>query len=304
MKKYRLGLTTLIFVIYYLSSNISCKKNENSSSVGNTQINEDVLKPSELVLEKSRSVLRDTWFKETRDVAQRSEDSEAMEIVSFIEKNSVLSEPVPEGSRFLETSNEPEYFSIIPIVFGDNSLGPIWAKYYSPIESGGVAHFQPDVRTIVIKSHIRVTPLWHGIILLHEGRHAREFISRQYNWKDMEIFCKEERDTHDFQNRVTLKIGGNRYHNLVSSLAVDIESKLEEKGYTPGQAILHRSSHIQELEEIFTPALSSLEMNFRETSVWIHANFILLEKRFGEDAPQKKAQYLKMVYSETSTQPN
>lgn len=281
----------------------SCKRSESTVPVANISPDDDMLGRDELVLERDRFILRDTWFRETRDVAEKSGDGEAMEIVSFIEKNSTLSEPVPEGSRLLEAGNEATWFSYIPIVVGDDSLGPVWKKYYSPMESGGVAHFQPDVRGMVIKSHIKVTPLWHGIILLHEGRHAREFITRNYNWRDTETFCKEERDTHDFQNRVTLKMGGDRYRDLVSSLATNIESKLKEKGYAPGQAILSRSSHIPELEEIFTPALSTLEKEFRETSVWIHANFVLLERTFGENAPEKKALHMKTIYLKSGILP-
>lgn len=290
-------ISALIFLSLY-------KKDEDAGPKKNVQALEEKPKPEELVSEKNRFVLRATWLNDAKEVAEKSGDSEAMGIISFIEKNSALSEPTPQGARLLESGNGPLWFSFVPIVVGDDSMGPMWEKYYSPMGSGGVANFQPDARGLVIKSHIKMTPFWRGIILLHEGRHAREFITRQYDWKDTQMFCGEERDTHDFQNRVTLKLGGKRYHDLVLSLAMDIEGKLKTKGYKPGQAVVHRSSHIPELEEIFTPAQSTLEKDYRESSVWIHANFLLLEQTFGVEAPEKKALYLKTIYSGTGILPD
>jgi len=283
---------------------ISCKKSPTESVVKTEVRSEDVLTEAETVLERNRFALRTTWFKDAREVAEKTKNEEAKSIASFMEENSALAEPDLQGSRFLETANGSLWFILVPIVVGDNSKGPMWQAYYSKMGSGGVANFQPDVRAIVIKSHIKMTPTWRGIVLLHEGRHAKEFITRQYDWQDPETYCNEERDTHDLQNLLVMGIGGEKYKTFVNTLAEEMEAELKEKGFSPGEASVSRSKNYPELDEIFSPSLSTLERDFRETSVWIHANFLMLEKKFKNKADEKKSLFLKTRYASKGILPS
>lgn len=282
---------------------ISCKKSP-AESVTETRVrNENVLTEAETVSERNRFTLRTTWFNDAREVAEKTKNEEAKSIVSFLEENSVLAEPDPQGSRFLEAGNSKLWFMLVPIVIGDNSKGPMWEKYYSKMGSGGVANFQPEPRAIIIKSHIKMTPAWRGIVLLHEGRHAREFITRQYNWRDPETYCNEERNTHDLQNLLMMGMGGEKYKAFINNLAGKLEAELKEKGFSPGEASISRGNHYPELDEIFSPSLSTLERDFRETSTWIHANFHMLEKRFEKEASRKKSLFLKNMYNSNGILP-
>lgn len=251
---------------------------------------------NEMVAEKNRGVLRNLWIGDAVTVAQKSGDVQALQVSHFLQENSVLAEPEPRGVRFVEgAENNKRWFAIIPLVVGDENLGPNVRRFTSANDPG-FAHFLPDQRAMIVKSHVRISPLWRGIITLHEGNHALEFISERYNWRDQKIFCEKERDTHNFQNRVTEKIGGESYRVFLASLASEIKQEMQKKGVPLGQGIWHRSHSFPELDAIFGPPESGLERDFRETSVWIHAYFVLYESVFGKDAEEKKALFLKTLY--------
>ena len=251
------------------------------------------------VLEKDRSVLRSNWLAAARAVATKSANAQAQEVISFLEANNILVEPTVEGVKLLETSKDKNWFGFQLLVQGDGRISPVWEEMYTVANASFVANFNADVRMLVVKSHIPTSETWKGIVLLHEGNHALQCIMRRYDFHDPQVFCDEERDTHEFQNRITEKIGGERYTSFVNALSVELEEKLRKKGYKPGEVVYRRDRHFSELDDIFGPSESALERDFRETSVWIHASFIMLERAFGDQAPSQKSLFLKTLYNKS-----
>lgn len=287
--------TALSFSVIWLTTRKENNKQKPSTQNQITQ-NQEKTKGSDFILETNRFKIRDRLFKDAQDVADVSGVQEAKEIVKFLKENSIISEPTPEGVRILESAQGPTWFHFIPLIVGDDTKGELWESFYSSHGSMGVANFLPDSRGMIIKSHLPMSHLWTGIILIHEGRHAREFLTRKYNWKEGKIYCTEERDTHELQNQIMQKFGGEKYRTFVQKLAEEIEIILKAQGYRPGEAVISRTRNYPELNEIFTPALSELERDFRETSVWIHANFLAIEKTYGAQAPEQKILFLNTLY--------
>jgi len=289
MKK---SVVWIVGVVAVFITFTSCRKPD-------TQVVENInMKKSEMVVERDRHVLRSNWFADARRIAENTGSKEALSIATFLEENSILSKPQPNGALCIEGQRSDLWFMVVPITLNDKNAGPLWDSFYSSHGSGGVAHFLPDKRAIVLKSHIRVSPDWRGILMLHEGRHALEFLTRRYDWQDHETFCNEERDTHEFNNLLIEKIGGPAYAAFVQSLSESIEAKIRQKGYSPGDIMMFREEHYPELDQIFSPALSTLERDFRESTVYIHAHFIMFERAFGDDAPQRKSEFLFAFYKE------
>jgi len=283
----------IIGVLAVIITLISCRKPDN-------QITETVnMKDSEMVLETNRHTLRSNWFADAKIVAEMTQNKEALSIAAFLEENSVLAEPHPNGLKYIEGQRSDLWFTVVPITVEDKTAGPIWTKFYSVYESGGAAHFLPDRRTIVLKSHIRMTSAWRGILMLHEGRHALEFLTRQYDWQNQETYCNEERDTHEFNNLLVESIGGPAYVAFVQSLSESIEAKIRQKGRSPGDIMMSVEEYHPELEQIFQPSLSPLERDFRENLVNIHAHFIMLERNFKDEASRKKSELLFALYKHT-----
>ncbi|MFA7194002.1 MAG: hypothetical protein WC087_03745 [Candidatus Paceibacterota bacterium] len=288
----------VIIAIIILVINHNDKKKHSTVSFENESSHMVVIE------ELDRTKLYNQWFTAAKDIAQKTKDPEAIEICEFIEKSVLLAEPHPNGGRFLQGAREDQkhYFGLVMMCKGDQDAGFDWRRdYYSVAGSG--ARFMPDGPMMIIKSHIPTSTLKQGLILLHEGRHARQFLTQRYNWTDAKKFCEEERDTHNFQNRITSALLGESYTKLVIDISHEYEKALADGGFKPGEALAHRSREFTEFDSIF-PAISKFEQDFRDTSIWIHANFIMLERAFGAEAENHKAIFLFQLYKESGIVPN
>lgn len=244
-----------------------------------------------------RSPLFEEWMRAARNIATKTGDEEAVAICDFIEQSALLAEPVENGARFLQAGREdqPTHFALVMMTDRDSALKDLhWRQIFSDT-SGPGAFFKPDMMSMIIKSHVPVSDLKKGLVMLHEGRHARECLTRAYDWTNPRIFCEEERDTHDFQNRLTEGMLGKPYIDVVEKIADEIEHALDLAGVKPGEALPYRERSFTELDEIF-PVASQFERDFRDTSVWIHAIFRTLERHFGKDAQEQKALALLNIY--------
>lgn len=287
----------IIFIAAIILS--SCSKPPERSSKHNESTTTRTFKATELVTEQNRDTLRSLWITDAIAVADKSGDLQAIQVATFLKENNVLAKPEPQGVRFIEgAENNKLWFALVPLIVGDENLGPIVSRY-TRADDPGFAHFLPDQRTMILKSHVKISPTWRGIITLHEANHALEFISVGYNWHDQKIFCEKERDTHNFQNRVTEKLGGENYRKLLKTLVEEIKTVHQKKGLDVGVGIWHRDHNYPELEIIFGTAESELERDFRETSVWIHVYFVIYEEHFGTTAEDQKALFLKTLYSQS-----
>lgn len=159
------------------------------------------------------------------------------------------------------------------------------------------ANFSPANNNIGIKEYEPTSDSWKGIMLLHEGLHAHRYMTEHYDWLDSRIYCYKEVEAHQFQNRLMLHLGGAAYQE---ALRKEIERSLntvrEEKGNVI-KMFASRSVYDVRLDEAFGPAQSDFERDSRQTSLWIHAQFEILE-RYAPPAEveEKKAVFLKTIY--------
>ena len=256
------------------------------------------------VPEKSREGYRDEWFAAAQKVADQTGDPQALEIIRFLKENSVLAEPRINGYiKILEKPRGPNWCVLVPFTEKDVAMGGIWATRSSGSATHAAASFMPDSRIIVIKSQVPCSEIWKGLLLLHEGNHAYCYIHERYDWQNDVVFSEKERDTHEFENRITAKIGGKAYDDFLEKLIVEIveETKKASK-ITEGRFIVHRTREYPELDEIFGTPESELERAYRATGVWIHAYFLIFDRTF-VDAGTEKALFLRLLYHNTGVLP-
>jgi hypothetical protein len=290
-----LALTIVSYVFFFQQKD---EENSKSNEVSITQKGHiSIVQPVD------RESLSKDWLSAVKDIVEKTNDSQAKEIYEFIQDSALLAEPHESGAKFLQGSRPDQkyYFALVMMKEGDDKVGGNWKGAYS-YDTGG-ANFIPDSQMMILKSHLPTSDIYKGIIFLHEGRHAREFITRRYDGQNPKTFCEEERDTHEFQNRITSKLFGKEYDELVDKLSMELETTLKLEGFSPGEALAPRARPLNEFDTLI-PVNSETERNFRDTSIWIHGNFRMLERAFGEkESKDKKALMLFNLYKKNGLLP-
>lgn len=236
-------------------------------------------------------------------IAKQTGDKEALAVIAFIKDSYVLTEPAARGLRVIEkpSSSGEQWIAVTPLIAGDESKNAEWDRIMKSLPAAGI--FLPDLNALVMDGVTPFSEFTKGMITLHEGRHAQRLTTDKYDWKDARTFCYQERDTHEFQNRITAAMGGKKYQDLLDREVVRLKAALDGVGMPVGIGMAPRSPYHAELDEIFGPALSDKDRNYRESSFWIDANFRLIEKYFKGDVADQKALFLKTIYAEDGLLP-
>lgn len=234
------------------------------------------------------------WFTAMKALATSINDTEVNTVVAFFTNHASVSLPHSAGVQTISRAKEGPAFYFIPLLSGDERKSAEWKKQATDKRS--VARFLPDMKTLITHEDEPTSPLWKSVILLHETRHAYAFLTRPYNWRDEKLYCYEERDTHEFQNRVVSALGGTSYKTLLEEEVERIKKELAQTGKLVGMNFPNRIPYREEQEAIFGKAESQLEKDYRETSLWIHAHFTLIEREFKGDVTDRKALFLHTIY--------
>lgn len=240
-----------------------------------------------------RSKIEETWLKSTREVVQKINDQEATEEFQFIEKNLILATPNKKGVQFLEGAKSNTWLAIVPLLKKDKKVSEQWRDLFS---ANTAAHFLPGARAIVVKDYVPYSPAGKAIVFLHEGYHACNFIKNPYGEQSEKEYCYEEVRTHTFQNKVMSLLGGKKYQAVLDKEVKRISSMAKKSGDT--FSVPNRIEYDKDLAVALGKPASQPEKDFIQTSVWIHAVFVFLDKSFEKDAEDHKALFLKTLYRE------
>src|SRR6185503_5206214 len=205
--------------------------------------------------------------------------------------------------RFLEAAKSPVWLGFVVIMTGEQMPGPHWQNIAS--NKGFGANFFAESRTIVVRDHAPTSPIWKGIILLHEGNHAGTAIFAPYNQKDPMLFSMDERDSHEFENRLLSALGGKPYELLLNREVERMKLLILSKGDEIGSLFVGRTDYNSDLDKIFGPAQSQFEKDYRQTHVWLHAVFTMLDRECKQgDIEMIKAKFLHDRYEESGILPS
>lgn len=241
-----------------------------------------------------RVAVGNEWLAAINTLASLLRDSEADKIADFFNNHSTLSLPHSMGVQTISSAKKNPSFLFVPLLRGDEKKSSRWESCVTAKHS--VAQFLPDMKTLITHDDQATSPIWKGLILLHEGRHAYTYLTRPYDWKNEKLFCYEERDTHEFQNRMASNLGSVPYQTLLEEEIERIKKELEGTGGVVGITFPDRIPYHEAQEGIFGKAESEFERSYRESSLWIHANFVLLEREFKGDIADRKALFLRAIY--------
>lgn len=206
-----------------------------------------------------------------------------------------LGEPVaPEGggeaSRVLETpainaAHPPaggRPVILVPVFAEDRNL--LWVRRW--LDQGtSFARYMPGFHVILIRLDQPVSDEALALAVMHEAWHAREWVTREYDWQNPQVFAEEERRTHEFQGALASMAWGQAYVDLVAREAAALATRgtravfFSPSGKWQTRTIGRSSNYRDALDPILGKPKSDLESDFVATGIWIEATFAAI----GED---------------------
>lgn len=262
-------------------------------------------------LEQNRLNSKNSWAAATRAVISKLPNDEYSKAISeAILPNLITVVPVrgQEQMKVLESSAPNSPFTYF-LTLTDDDRADTHLK--EAINSGNIfASFKPADNLIVVRETEPCSEAWKGIVLAHEAYHSGELkFGQPYDWNDPQMFSDRERQTHNFQNKLMLAVGGTAYKVALDAEVVRLRQELKKSGLegfkrqpgaTTNLTIPERLPYYPALDKALTPALSELEKAARATHFWIHAIFTIYEQdRDAQDAEMGKNVFMLNMYSKS-----
>lgn len=249
-----------------------------------------------------RQKLGDRLFAAAQIVVDKTHDPEAIKVLAFLKENAFLAEPfgVPDPNdqpvRISDRERTKFFFTLVPLVASDAKLGGAWTTSIERLKKERTfAAFQPDTRMMLIPMDQEVGRMMIGVSFLHEGYHAMDYLPAPYNWQDHKTYSRKERDTHQFQNRLMAKLGGQRYVNFVAKEAEASLARIKSEGKL-GQSVPAIKEY-PEAYRIFGQPKSDMDKDLLNTSVWVDIVFHTIDLYADEATGQnEKARFMYSVY--------
>lgn len=246
-------------------------------------------------LKVDRDAIVDEWLSEAGVIAAISGNTEAQAIMEFLNERAVTAEPIKGGWRMATNQSRESAIYVLPLIAADAQIDDHFRQ--SLVDSRSAASYYPGNRILQLNDSVPTSLAWKGILVLHEGMHAKVHSEENYDWHDPIVFSAKERDTFVFQGDVMSKIGGKPFEEALQSKLEELERNVAEddRGRVsfPGWG-----SYDERLDVAFGPALSEMEKATRQTALWIDAVFQLFDRRYGEEQGAKeKTLFMRSMYS-------
>ncbi len=248
-----------------------------------------------------RAEVADAWVASARTIVELTDDAEAKEILQFLGNHAELAMPSQKGILPLTEKNAETFFHFVPLLPGDEESNKLWQGL---TRRNAAAWFLPNPGVLVVRP-CNMSKIWGGILFLHEARHARQFFTKKLDWKNIAVYCEEERGAHAFQHGLCSKIGGQGYDRLVKNEAQRLETMAKETDL-PLSSFIGIAPYDAQLDDMFGKAEPGHEKAHRQVSTWIHAAFLAIERQYPDPvmAAQKQADFLEAVYRKQGLLPS
>jgi hypothetical protein len=251
---------------------------------------------------KERSAFFSAELLKAKKVVDLTQDAEAKTLYSFLQTEAVIVAPIfyQGGVKILVCGkpSDKDYLFAFVVFTKDLAMDASFRARMTKEAVG--AFYNPDTKTMILKEWSNFSGLWTGLLLLHEARHAYENIFSPYDWHDPQLFCRHERTTHEFENRLLAKIGGQAYAKILAREMARIEHTLDS-GKVDWRQGLVNIAKIPGLDKVFGPSVSPYENDARCTHIWIDAYFHFFEKKCAnqEEADAMKDHFLFIIYKDS-----
>lgn len=243
-----------------------------------------------------RQASMDKYLKACKQIATQSDVSKAILVADYIKDHSTFGIPIVNGFG-AEILVPEDMVGIVPVVREDLRF-PYWRRF---IMSNATAQYDTVGRWVAIRADQEINPNWCGLLMLHEGKHVYDYITKPYDTNNKNIFYPKECATYTLQFEVMQKLGGKKYEDYMSILIEELKRLKKKKGldyYSLNQVEVDS----EVLNTNFGPIHSNYEKTSRETDILLHGIFGLIDLQSGGNKQKtltEKSKLLHRWYSST-----
>jgi len=293
----------IIFLLLFFCSLLVPISNERQpvNSAKTRLISYENIDESERVL---RQEIANRWLSNFNLVVEKTKDPEAMAVRSFVFSNCNLGLPKQDSLQVIKMDGwEKEgFFSLVCLIEADKKKGEVWSLYYNDFQGAAAFVDRPDwPKMILLRDDIPFSPVWAGLSLLHEARHAQYHFEAEKRQTALMPMAVEERLVHQFIHRQLNWLGGMPYAQLIQTEADFLETEMRKNSLTPGQQWTLPGKD-PGLDQIWSKALSNLEYHMRLNTFWIQVNYLLVDRYHQGDKNKAKEQIIVNLYLSDSEQ--
>lgn len=215
---------------------------------------------------RDRVSIRDRMLKNARSIAALTQDSTALEVVSFLERNGGLARPSGKRLVLMEQPQIEPAVYITPFKSSDECVG-VWEGLSPEQSPAGLFQFIDGYNGFLAIRSLQFSGIGEGLAVLHQGHLAKSILTAPKKSHDQD--CSLDVASYEFQYRLTEKIGG---HGYVQALAEKVESL---KRLTDSQSDTLPGPHEMSVpfDQSLGPPASAQESDFRKQHFWMHAVF-------------------------------
>ena len=244
-----------------------------------------------------REPMRDELIGSAERIVSMSKDAEAQEVLDFVKRRSMLGLVRSNGVSLLDTPTSNTVVAFAPVFPEDVKALQSFPALRDV--KGGLGSFLLDAAypAICIRCDRRLSWFTEGMVLLHEGDHAKESFERKQKARMPDDAYADELRVWEFQRRIEREAGGEHYGNAVTNAMRLIKDTVAENGSKIGETFGNPGFYDTELDLAFGKAQSDVDRTSRQTALDLDANFLLLEKAYTGDELQKyKKLFIKLAY--------
>ena len=253
---------------------------------------------------KKRQPISQEWVGAASDVAKKSGTEDAIKIAEYL-KDGFLAAPVNldggEASIVLrEGKGKSSTVGIMPLVSGDEKLNAGWKAEYEANQAAFFCETGEGWGVISIRP-IKVSRIWKGLIMLHEGAHAMASSDKAFvevgggNPKVERLFS--EHFAYNIESSVLAKIYGQAMEKeiLAEANAMKLVYAKEKEIIFPD----YKSARYDFLEKVCGKSESEIERGMRISVFWVASVFKMMEiiGKDDDDIINKRLSFLDTMYS-------
>jgi hypothetical protein len=263
----------------------------------------DALIPSKDPALTQRRTAMNQWLSAATAIARRSSDAEAIQVAMFLRTHAVLGVPMP-GYRAAPVRSSrvrllDDALLIVPIVAVDSWLLPIgddrqrYGQAYRTDEL--YAEFIPSRQMMHLSGEWRLSDLYKGLTLLHEGLHAYDRLVRRRRMP--KPFWRRERNARLLEYRVLRRIGGRRLTSHLDELLPRVRAEYARQQSAFRFELPPRSSvDDAALAASLGAPMSFIDRDARAAAVQLCAVVHFFERQFTQDWRSRFDAYVRQNY--------
>ena len=241
------------------------------------------------------------WLAAGDMVARRTGNADASVIMRFLHEASSLGIPIShEGASAIKLAEEAKDIPLllVPLLARDRGLSSAWQRIFDSDTLVATYNFSPQPH-IILKESNQFSPVWQGLVLIHEGNHALAFSGHAFEGIEDPgvVHTLAELYAYDLEITLVQQIGGQAYEELLKE-----EMRRLRRGYVQKKLITTPDYPLygKRLDQIFGPSNSHLEIGVRGTIFWMNAIFRLIDEMYpeAEERQKRKADFLFTSYNE------